>query len=142
MNGSMDLEINNIKKSYGRVLFTREQKQRFFNGFYGLLLASNDEIKAMFANTNFDKQTLMLKNAISMAIMYVENEDSIARDFLVKIRKTHARDRMNIKPEYYDYWMECLIQTLWECDPQFSDALESGWRKVMGKAIEVIREGY
>lgn len=96
----------------------------------------------MFKNISFDKQISVLKNAISMSIMYAEKQDELAKDVLTKIRKSHSRERFNVKPEYYDYWLQSLIDTLKVCDPNFSDTIEQDWRDMMQVTIDYITEGY
>ena len=77
-----------------------------------------------------------------MSIMYAEKHDELAKDVLTKIRKSHSRERFNVKPEYYDYWLQSLIDTLKVCDPNFSDNLEQDWRDMMQVTIDYITEGY
>jgi hemoglobin-like flavoprotein len=138
----MAIDFDNVKKSYGRCVFTRDAKERFFTLFYETFLNSHPVFAAMFANTNFDKQISMLKNAISMSIMYAEKQDELAKDVLTKIRKSHSRERYNVKPEYYTYWLNSLIATLASCDPNFNDTLEQHWRNMMQISIDYIMEGY
>ena len=84
----------------------------------------------------------MLKNAISMSIMYGEKQDELAKDVLTNIRRSHSRERHNIKPEYYDYWLSSLIDTLHACDPNFTRELEQNWRDMIKISIDYIVEGY
>jgi len=136
------IDFNSVKKSYGRCVFTRDAKEKFFTHFYDIFLCSHPAIAAMFKNISFDKQISVLKNAISMSIMYAEKQDELAKDVLTKIRKSHSRERFNVKPEYYDYWLQSLIDTLKVCDPNFSDTIEQDWRDMMQVTIDYITEGY
>ncbi|WP_455206469.1 globin [Kaarinaea lacus] len=138
----MAIDFNSVKRSYGRCVFTRDAKEKFFTHFYEVFLNSHPMIGLMFKNTNFDKQISMLKNAVSMSIMYAEKQDELAKDVLTKIRRSHSRERHNIKPEYYTYWLNSLIETLRVCDPNFTDTLEQNWREMMQISINFIIEGY
>jgi hemoglobin-like flavoprotein len=138
----MAIDFNSVKKSYGRCVFTRDAKEKFFTQFYETFLSSHSAIAAMFSNTNFEKQISMLKNAVSMSIMYAEKQDELAKDVLTKIRKSHSRERYDVKPEYYSYWLDSLIATLRACDPNFNDTLEQHWRNMMQISIDYIAEGY
>jgi hemoglobin-like flavoprotein len=138
----MAIDFDRVKKSYGRCMITREAKEKFFTQFYQLFLNSHPEIGPMFENTVFDKQITMLKNAIGMSILYADKQDELAKDVLTKIRNSHSSRRLNVKPEYYDYWLESLISTLQSCDPQFNKELESDWRDMMQVTIDYIIEGY
>ena len=138
----MPIDFDSVKKSYGRCVFTREAKAKFFQLFYDTFLNSHPDIGPMFANTDFEKQISMLKNAISMSIMYAEKEDDLAKDVLTSIRRSHSRERYNVKPEYYDFWLSSLVATLHVCDPNFNQELEQNWRDMMQVTINYLVEGY
>ena len=138
----MPIDFESVKKSYGRCMITRETKEVFFKTFYDKFLNSNSDIGEMFKDTQFDKQITMLKNAISMAILFAEKQDELARDVLTKIRNSHSKARRNVKPEYYDYWLISLMDTLKQCDPQFSVQLEAYWREMLQVTIDYIVDGY
>jgi len=138
----MESNIDIIKKSYGRCMFTRESKQQFFNHFYQLFLHSDPEIALLFQDTEFEKQVTLLKHAISMSIMFAEDNNDLAKSVLMQTRKSHSRSRKNIKPEYYTFWLDCLMHTFWACDPQFNEALEKSWRELLQITIDYIKEGY
>lgn len=138
----MAIDFNSVKKSYGRCVFTRDAKEKFFTQFYDMFLNSHPAIGKKFSNTNFDKQIVMLKNAISMSIMYAEKQDELAKDVLTKIRQSHSHQRYDVKPEYYSYWLDSLIATLRACDPNFNDTLEQHWREMMQITIDYLVEGY
>ena len=138
----MPIDFESVKKSYGRCMITRETKDAFFKTFYEKFLNSNAEIREMFKSTQFDKQITMLKNAISMSILFAEKQDELARDVLTKIRHSHSRARRNVKPEYYEFWLIALLDTLKECDSHFSVQLEAYWREMMQISINYIIAGY
>lgn len=123
-------------------MVTREAKEQFFNHFYGVFLDSHPEIGPMFLNTDFDKQIAMLKHAITMAIMFAEREDDLARDVLTKISRTHSHHKLNVKPEYYVFWIKSIIETLWACDPQFDHELEKDWKELLQLTVDFVKSGY
>ena len=138
----MSIDFNSVKRSYGRCVITGESKKTFFTTFYNKFLASDPAIKAKFETTEFEKQITMLKNAISMAILYVEKQDDLALDVLTRIRHSHSRARLDINPKYYKNWLESLIDTLKKCDPQFNVQLEADWRDMLTVIIDYIKDGY
>ncbi|HEY5601649.1 MAG TPA: globin [Gammaproteobacteria bacterium] len=138
----MAIDFDSVKRSYGRCIFTREAKEKFFHHFYDTLLNSHPAIGAMFSNTSWDKQINILKNAISFTIMYAEKQDELAKDVLTRVRKSHSRERHNVEPEYYTHWLNSLVKTLRVCDPNFNDPLEQHWRDMMQISIDYIVAGY
>jgi len=123
-------------------MITRQAKDKFFQHFYQHFLTSHPVIASLFEQTVFDKQITMLKNAISMSILYAEKQDELAKDVLTKIRNSHSRRKLDIKPEYYSLWLTSLIETLRACDSQFNAQLEQQWRDMMKISIDYIIEGY
>jgi len=138
----MPIDFDNVKKSYGRCVFTHEAKEKFFQQFYETFLKSHPDIGALFVSTDFEKQNSMLKNAINMSILYAEKQDDLAKDVLTNISRSHSSKRHNVKPEYYDYWLNSLIKTLQACDPNFNQELEQNWRDMMQISIDYIVERY
>ena len=47
-----------------------------------------------------------------------------------------GRDRLDIPKEFYDIWLESLIQTVAERDPEFDVKVDTTWRVVMAPGIE------
>ena len=123
-------------------MITRQSKEKFFQHFYQHFLNTNPDIRKMFEQTVFDKQITMLKNAISMSILFAEKQDELAKDVLTSIRNSHSSRKLNVRPEYYSLWLNSLVETLRVCDSQFNEQLESQWREMMQISIDYIVEGY
>ena len=138
----MPVNFDIVKRSYGRCVITRQSKEKFFQHFYTHFLNSDPTIRKMFERTVFEKQITMLKNAISMSILFAEKQDELAKDVLTGIRNSHSRRKLNVKPEYYSLWLNSLIDTLKNCDPQFNQQLEAEWRAMMQVSIDYIVAGY
>jgi len=45
-----------------------------------------------------------------------------------------------VRPEMYDTWRDCLLQSVKEYDPLFSDEIEQAWRAAAEFAIDFMRE--
>jgi hemoglobin-like flavoprotein len=61
---------------------------------------------------------------------------------LERIAALHSRAGLDIRPELYDQWLECLIQAVRECDPVFGEETEQAWRRVMRVGIEFMKSRY
>jgi len=130
----MDSIINEVKLSYGRALGDREM----FDKFYQRFINSHPSIAEKFRNTDMAQQKDALKKTISMAILFPQN-NVVAKRTMEKVKKSHGRDRLNIKPQQYQYWMDSLIDTLKDCDHYFDADLEKKWRNVLTKSITYMR---
>lgn len=53
-------------------------------------------------------------------------------------RIAQRRDKLKIKPEWYETWLDAVCETVKEFDPQGSDDLEVAWRNRMRPGIDLI----
>jgi hemoglobin-like flavoprotein len=115
----------------------------FLEEFYERFIASSEEVRAKFVGTDMKRQVRMLEDALFVVAVAVQGEEgSPARADLPRIAARHSRQDLDIRPELYDRFLECLIETVRAKDPQFSAEIESAWREMMGFAIEYMRARY
>lgn len=137
----MSVDIDSIKKSYGRCLVSHGGKKKFFDHFYEIFLASDPEIEKMFSQVDFAKQQVAIKRGISMMIMYAENNDSMAESVLKGIRKSHSTDKLYVTARHYKIWEDCLIASLKDFDTEFSDEVEANWRSLVQETVSYLLPG-
>ncbi|MFT7128285.1 MAG: hemoglobin-like flavoprotein [Gammaproteobacteria bacterium] len=113
----------------------------FLQDFYRRFTASSPEIAGKFVNTNLKTQARILKTSLYMA-MLASDQNHEAREYLGRIANRHDRKGLDIKPEYYDLWIESMISAVREYDPQFNNETEKLWRKFMQPAIEYMKSQY
>jgi len=113
----------------------------FFDSFYTILKGSHPDIPKMFANTDFTKQNELLRVGLEVMLMF-DHGGEAARQVLAQIRESHCRHRLDVKPEFYDCWVDSLMQACAKHDAEFSPDLEAEWREVLAKGIDYIKSGY
>jgi len=133
----MKEEISKVRLSYGRAI----SKRQFLDRFYDLFMSSSPIVERKLASTDIAKQQELLSQAVNMVILFPQG-NKIARNAINRIRQSHNRDRLDIRPEYYRFWIDSLIVALSEYDPDFNDELDRAWRKVAQEAIDFIAEGH
>ena len=110
----------------------------FLKDFYDRFLASSEEIREKFRNTDFERQNRVLADSLYlMAVAVQGGPESIAWRELKWIAKRH-RD-LGIGGAMYDVWLDCLLQAARAHDPQYSPSLESAWRETLVPGIEHMR---
>lgn len=129
--------ISKVRLSYGRAI----AKRSFLARFYELFIQSDPVVARKLASTDLVKQQELLSQALNMVILFPQG-NKIAKNAIKRIRESHRRDALDIKPEYYRFWIESLITAVSENDPDFDDKLEQAWRTVVQVAIDYIAEGY
>jgi len=129
--------ISKVRLSYGRAISSKS----FLGHFYELFIKSSPIVARQLAETDIEKQQTLLSQAINMVILFPQGS-KIAHQAITRIRESHGRDGLNIKPEYYKFLVGSLTAALAEHDPEFDDDLEQAWRLVAQQAIDYIVEGY
>jgi len=125
------------KKSFGRCLNHGDLIGRF----YELLLAADPVIPQKFANTDMHKQKELLVHGINLALMFAEG-NAIGKNGLSRLQESHNRHNLDIKPEFYHFWIESFIQAVSEIDPEYNDDIKTEWLAVATKTTEFLSEGY
>ena len=106
----------------------------FFEAFYGHFL-KHPGIRKAFEGTDMSRQVSMLrKSFFNLAAFYVSHEPSAE---LTRIATIHHR--LGIDPSYYDLWLDALIETVREFDPECDQATELAWRLALMPGITYMR---
>jgi hemoglobin-like flavoprotein len=115
----------------------------FLHEFYELFMASSPEVREKFKATEFPRQTRVLADSLYiMAVAAESKEDAIAWKELDRLAEGHSRTGLDVRPELYDSWLDCLVQAASRFDAQFSPAIEKAWRSALGPGISHLRSRY
>lgn len=121
-----------LHQSYGRCL----RDKAFIGRFYEVFLASNPDVPALFAHTDFNKQRMALRKGITMAIFHAGGSRVVDRG-IEEMGAVHARDgRCPVPAALYRDWIASLLQVVEQTDPEASPALMARWREAMGVVVE------
>ncbi|PAV25496.1 hypothetical protein C8D92_10479 [Tamilnaduibacter salinus] len=124
-----------VFQSYGRCC----QREAFFVDFYDRFMGSSEVIREQFVKTDMAAQRHLLRNGIMQLILYARGmPDRKLRD----LGKSHSRHGYDIHPEWYGLWLDALVATVAQHDPEASPALEQAWREVLTPGINLIRDAY
>ena len=115
----------------------------FLLDFYGLFMASSEEVREKFKNTDFTRQTRVLADSLwVMSVAAQGQSGSPAWGDLPRLARMHSREHLDIRPGLYDQWLECLLQAARKHDPEFSAEIETTWRETLSVGIEYLRSSY
>jgi hemoglobin-like flavoprotein len=114
---------------------------RFLDRFYELFLASSEAVARKFTHTDFKKQKRALRTSLYMMMLVTEGKAE-GDVHLERIARRHSRSELDVKPELYELWLDCLIQAVKEFDPSFNRETEGAWRSIMRPGIEFMRSRY
>ncbi len=113
----------------------------FLERFYEVFAASSAEVAEKLGHTSIAQQAILLKASlyVMMMVNWVKPE---ANAHLERIALVHSRQGLDIRPELYDVWLDCLIATVKEFDPLADAAVERAWRQVLAPGIEFMKSRY
>ena len=109
--------------------------------FYEIFLMSSDEVADKFRNTDMATQERVLM--ASFYLMMLGHDGQVdGKAHYERLATLHDRAHLDIRPELYDLWLDCLVEAVAEFDPEFSDPVEKAWREMMAPGIRFMKTGY
>ncbi|GFO75687.1 hypothetical protein BPLS_P3049 [Bathymodiolus platifrons methanotrophic gill symbiont] len=110
----------------------------FLDQFYEVFLASSDEIRAMFKDTDMGTQKAMLMTSL----VYMSDAHKDTPGLLASIAEKHDKDHLNIKPYFYALWLDSLIAAAKSIDPLFDVKTEMLWKETLQQGIDFMISKY
>lgn len=126
-----------VQESFARCLSTGKLLDRF----YEIFLESHPDIKPMFAKTDFAKQKGLLRNGLNTMISYSRGT-GIAESALKRLGRMHGPSQLDIAPGLFKYWIDSILATVEELDPEFDDETAEAWRTAMQKGTDFMIAHY
>ncbi len=115
----------------------------FLRAFYELFMASSPEVREKFKDTDFPRQARVLADSLYlMAAASESKENAIAWKELDRLGEAHSRQGLDVRPDLYAGWLECLVGAARQYDAEFSPEIEEAWRTSLAPGIERLRSRY
>lgn len=112
----------------------------FTERFYERFMASSEEVRHRFRNTDMARQRRIIGASLYMVMLAVDGQPE-GKLHLERMRDLHGPGGHNVPAHLYDLWLRCLVQTVRECDSRFSPEVERVWRRMMQFGIDVLKAG-
>ncbi len=113
----------------------------FFDAFYENFFRNCPQAVPMFAKTDFERQHKLLRHAIGLLLIFpAQPEGEIA--LLHRIAKRHSRRDLNVDPALYGPFVDSLMDTVREHDPEFTPQVETAWRATVAKGVAYMQSKY
>lgn len=129
-----DAMENSITSIYNASLERCLQHPSFIESFYQEFLDASPEIRARFAATHFQRQSLLLTKSLRLIGGASEGTRESLRE-LTERAETHSKQRLDIRPELYEFWKTALLETAAATDSDWNDESASAWSIVLDQAI-------
>jgi hemoglobin-like flavoprotein len=115
---------------------------KFLDRFYERFLGSSPKVRRKFAGTDFARQKRMLQASLQMLMVAAQgNPDSVA-PYLDRVAARHGAADMAIGAEFYDLWLDALLATVHETDPDWTPGVAEAWEDVMTVGIRYLLGRY
>lgn len=111
--------------------------ERFFDRFYQRFLAADSSVAEKFGATDMGHQKQMLRESLVEMAEFALTRQS--NPYIVTLARIHGVRGRNIPDRLYDLWLDCLVETVREVDPDATDNVALGWRIVMTPGIEFMK---
>jgi len=126
--------------SFQRVVAVKIKELDFFDRFYEIFLASSEQVQGKFVNTDMKMQKLLLRQSIAHMLNFSNSHQST--DHLITIAEKHSKSQVDIPPEMYDQWLDCIVMTVREFDFKFHPDVELAWRAVLAPGVAFMKFYY
>ena len=113
----------------------------FFPSFYRNFFATAPEAEPLFAETDFTRQHKLLQHAIGL-LLNVPNQRPSEPTILTRVAERHSRKDLDIDPSLYPAFVESLMQTVSEHDPEFSPDVDRAWRNTIDSGIRYMQSAH
>lgn len=112
------------------------QDERFIRVFYDIFLDSSEEIRALFAQTDFALQRRSLR--ASLYVMVAASARGQAElSTLSELAERHRA--LRIKPHHYELWMQSLLSAVEQCSERFDAEVARVWRDAFRSGINYMK---
>jgi hemoglobin-like flavoprotein len=118
------------------------ENERFLERFYEIFLASSPKVSEKFAHTDFVRQRQALLSSLHAMILAAREEVHGPAHHLRDLVRRHGATDLQIGAELYDLWLDSLLATVAECDPENSAEVQESWERVMMVGIRYLLDHY
>jgi hemoglobin-like flavoprotein len=122
---------------FERSLFRCTADESFIELFYDLFLKSSDDIAARFVGVDMRRQRRVLRGSLYL-VARAAGGFSDGMEHLRQVARSHGERGLDIKPAFYDQWLDSLTRAARQTDPSFDDATGAAWRACLRPCIDVL----
>ena len=110
----------------------------FLDLFYAKFLGSSPKVREKFAKTDFVRQKQALRASFDTLLAAAKDGEGGPEKHLARLAERHGSRQLGVGAELYDLWLDSLLATVKECDPDFSASVETAWEDVMTVGIRYL----
>ena len=125
-----------FRASFERVT-NEELHDRFFERFYERFIGSSASVAAKFEGTDMERQRAMLRESLTELLDFCSNLQT--NPYIVTLARIHGSRGRDIAEQMFAQWLDGLLATVQELDPEYNDHVRMAWRLVLLPGIEFMK---
>ena len=106
----------------------------FLHAFYRHFFNACPPAEPLFAHTDFTKQAKLLQHAIGLLLLF-PTRSLREPTVLTRLGERHGPAGLAIDPSWYPLFLESLVRTAGEFDPEFTPEIGAAWREALKPGI-------
>ena len=126
--------------SFNQILFDSVKRTQFFEKFYTNFIDQAPDVKAYFSKSDMQQQSKILRQSFLYVIEFSTTNKPTTR--LKELAELHSRKQLNIPPELYEHWLNAMLKTVGEINPDTDGGTIEAWREVLLPGIEYMKKHY
>lgn len=123
-----------------RVSGDAAQMDEFLTRFYEIFFDQSPEIAEYFTGNDMSRQREMLAQSLHEMVEF--STTRVASERLRRVAMRHSELDRDVAPRHYDTWLDSLVSTVREFDPEFTSEVELSWRVVLAPGIAYMKYRY
>ena len=88
------------------------------------------------------RQKRALKASLHLILLAAGDESGDPGKYLGDVAEKHNSKHLDIGAELYDLWLDSLLETVKECDPEYDAGVARAWEDVMMVGIHYLTVRY
>lgn len=126
--------------SYARVGARDLETGGFLDSFYRQFVNASPVVAEKFKTTDMEKQREMLQVSLDHMVYFAI--DKMETDEIAQVAVAHAKSKADIPDHLYELWLDSLLQTVSQFDPDYNAKIDAAWREALKPAIEYMKGHY
>jgi hypothetical protein len=132
--------IQQFVGSYARVGAKDLESGGFLDAFYRHFIESSPVVAEKFQHTDMDRQREMLQVSLDHMVYFAIDREETRE--IARVAGVHSQSRSDIPASLYALWLDSLLNTVSEFDPEYDETVDKAWREALEPAIEYMKRHY
>lgn len=132
--------VQQFVDSYSRIGGRDLASTDFFDAFYSHFVGASPEVAEKFRDTDMARQRDMLRVSLNHMVYFAIDKEETPE--IARVAGAHSQTSADIPPYLYDLWLDSLLETVSQFDPDYNADVDAAWREALLPAIAYMKSHY